>query len=359
MDTSAAMHIGRPRAALAQVDADDPDAFHHCFAEVNGIRMHYVDEGQGPLVILLHGFPYLWYMWRRQIVALAEAGFRVVVPDQRGFGQTDRPDSIEAYDISQAVGDMVGLVAALGEKSAVIVGHDLGAWVAQAAAMLRPDLFRGLVMLNTPVPPRGKVKPSVGLREMAKGRVYHHLYFQQIGKPDRELASDPRKTLRSVFYSVSGSAVGAERWRLFVEPGEPILNAFTEPKEFPSWLSARAIDYYVDEYTRTGFTGALNYYRCRDRNWEITSFLDGAVIRQPSLFIGGAADPSLEPIEIRGLYDRLDTYLPGLQKKVLLPGVGHSPAEERADQVNELLLKFLERPDCSVRPGSASSNITA
>ena len=98
MDTSAEA-LDQPRAAWGQVDADDPGAFNHCFAEVNGIRMHYVDEGQGPLVILLHGFPYLWYMWRRQIVALAEAGFRVVVPDQRGFGQTDRPDSIEAYDI--------------------------------------------------------------------------------------------------------------------------------------------------------------------------------------------------------------------------------------------------------------------
>ncbi|SAL53662.1 alpha/beta hydrolase fold protein [Caballeronia turbans] len=341
MDTSAAM--GQPPAPMGQLDADDPAAFRHCFAEVNGIRMHYIDEGRGPLVILLHGFPYLWYMWRRQIGALAAAGFRVVVPDQRGFGQTDRPAAIEAYDISQSVGDMVGLMKVLGETSAVIVGHDLGAWVAQAAAMLRPDLFRGLVMLNTPVPPRGKVKPTVGLREMAKGRVYHHLYFQQIGKPDREFAGDPRKTMRSVFYSVSGSAVGAERWRLFVEPGKPILNAFTDPKEFPSWLSARAIDYYVDEYTRTGFTGAINYYRCRDRNWEITAFLDGAVVHQPSLFIGGAADPSLEPVEIRGIYDRLDTYLSGLQKKVLLPGVGHAAAEESVDQVNALLLEFLEQ----------------
>src|SRR6476660_9640960 len=111
MDTSAAMHIGRPRAALGQVDADDSDAFNHCFAEVNGIRMHYIDEGEGSLIILLHGFPYLWYMWRRQIVALTEAGFRVVVPDQRGFGQTDRPDSIEAYDISQSVGDLVSLLS--------------------------------------------------------------------------------------------------------------------------------------------------------------------------------------------------------------------------------------------------------
>ena len=344
METRTSMRIGQPLAAMAPADADDPDAFNHCFAEVNGIRMHYIDEGQGPLVILLHGFPYLWYMWRRQIVALAEAGFRVVVPDQRGFGQSDRPDAIEAYDMSQAVGDMVGLMAALGETSAVIIGHDLGAWVAQASALLRPDLFRGLVMLNTPVPPRGKVKPTVGLQAMAKGRVYHHLYFQQLDKPDRELAHDPRKTLSSVFYSISGSAVGAERWRLFVEAGEPILNAFTEPKgEFPSWLSPRSLDYYVAEYTRTGFTGALNYYRCRDRNWEITAFLDGAKVSQPSLFIGGAADPSLEPVEIRGLYEQMDAYLPALRKKVLLPGVGHSAAEESPAQVNELLLEFLEQ----------------
>jgi pimeloyl-ACP methyl ester carboxylesterase len=331
--------------AWARADVDDPEVFNHCFAEVNGIRMHYVDEGQGPLVILLHGFPYLWYMWRRQIPALAAAGYRAVAPDQRGFGQSDRPDAVEAYDMSQAVGDMVGLMKVLGETSAVIIGHDVGAFVAQAAAMLRPDLFRGLVMLNTPVPPRGKVKPTVGLRAMARGKVFHHLYFQELGKPDRELSSDPRRTLSSIFYSISGSAVGTERWRLFIEPGEPILNAFTEPTILPSWLSSQALDYYVAEYSRTGFTGALNYYRCRDRNWEITAFLDGATVRQPSLFIGGAADPSIEPIEIRGIYEQLETYLLTLWKKVLLPGVGHSAAEESVDRVNELLVEFLARLD--------------
>ncbi|WP_256354075.1 alpha/beta fold hydrolase [Variovorax sp. dw_308] len=338
---STATHVGQPRPALGQVDADNPDAFNHCFAEVNGIRMHYVDEGQGPLVILLHGFPYLWYVWRRQIGALAEAGYRVVVPDQRGFGQTDQPDSIEAYDMSQAVGDVVGLMAALGETSAVIVGHDLGAGVAQAAAMMRPDLFRGLVMLNTPAPPRGKEKPSVGWRAMAKDKTFYQLYFQQVGKADREMSRDPRKTLRSIFYAISGAATGKERWRLFVEPGETFPDTFPEPKDFPSWLSPRALDYYVDEYTRTGFTGTLNYYRCRDRNWEISAFLHGAVVRQPSLFIGGASDPALE--QIVGLYDQLETYLLGLRNKILLPGVGHSAAEERPDQVNELLLGFLEQ----------------
>lgn len=330
-----------PTNACPRRDADDPQAFNHRFAQVNGIRMHYVDEGYGPLVILLHGFPYLWYMWRGQIPALAAAGYRVVAPDQRGFGQSDRPQAIEAYDISQSVGDLVGLMKALGESSAVIVGHDLGAWVAQAAAMLRPDLFRALVMLNTAVPPWRPVRPTTALKHMVGDKNYHHLYFQQLGKPDREMSADPRKTLRSIYYSVSGSAVGAERWRLFFEPGEALLDAFTDPRELPAWLSPRAIDYYVDQYTRTGFTGAINYYRCRDRNWEITSFLDGAVVRQPSMFIGGAADASLEPAPVRAQYEQLETYLPGLRKKVLLPGVGHSAAEERVDQVNALLLDFL------------------
>lgn len=325
--------------AWAGTNVDDPQAFNHCFAEVNGIRMHYVDEGQGPLVILLHGVPYLWYMWRRQIPALVKAGYRVVVPDQRGFGQTDRPEAVEAYDMGQAVGDMVGLLQVLGEKSAVVVGHDLGAWIAQGAAMLRPDLFRALVMLNTPAPPRGKVKPSDGWRAMAQDKTFYHAYFQQRGKPDRELDHDPRKTLRSMFYSISGSATGAERWRLFIEPGETVLDTFTDPKEFPAWLSPEALDYYVSEYTRTGFTGMLNYYRCRDRNWELMPFLDGAVVRQPSMFIGGANDPALE--QIAGLYDQLETYLVGLRKKVLLPGVGHSAAEESVERVNELLLEFL------------------
>ncbi|MGW8462497.1 alpha/beta fold hydrolase [Pseudomonas sp. CLCA07] len=326
-------------------DVDAPHAFAHHFVDINGIRMHYVEEGQGPLVILLHGFPYLWYMWRRQIPVLASAGYRVVAPDLRGFGLSDSPAAVEAYDMSQAVGDIVCLMEALGETCAIVVGHDLGAWVAQSCAMLRPELFRALVMLNTPVPPRGRIRPTDGLRAMAKGKGYHHLYFQQLEKPDRELAADTRKTLRSIFYSVSGDAVGAERWRLFIEPDEPILNAFTDPVAFPAWLSPQAIDHYVDEYTRAGFTGPLNYYRCRDRNWEISAFLDGAVISQPSMFIGGANDPSIEPPQIRGLYDQLETYLVGLRKKVLLPGVGHAAAEETPEQINALLLEFLEQLD--------------
>lgn len=341
MDTQIGKANSTSARRLSQFDADDPTVFNHCAVEVNGVTIHYVDEGQGPLVILLHGFPYLWFMWRRQIVALADAGYRVIAPDQRGFGQSEQPSEIRAYDISQSVGDLVGLMAAIGETSAVIVGHDLGASVAQAAALLRPDLFRALAMLSTPVAARGKVRPTVGLRAMAKGRVYHHLYFQQLEKPDREFAANTAKTLRSIYFSVSGSAKGSERWRLFVDAGEPILNAFTDPKKLPSWLSKSAMDYYIAEYGRTGFTGAINYYRCRDRNWEITAFLDGAVVSQPSMFIGGAQDPALDAAEIRAIYDQLEQWHPGMRTKILIPGVGHSAAEEAVETVNELLLDFL------------------
>jgi pimeloyl-ACP methyl ester carboxylesterase len=324
----------------AQVDNDNPSGFNHRYASVNGIRMHYVDEGKGPLVLLLHGFPYLWYMWRHQIRVLANAGYRVVAPDLRGFGQSESPIAVEAYDLTQAVGDVVGLMRTLGETNGVVIGHDLGAWIAHAAAMMRPDLFRGLVMFNTPVPARGPVKPSVGWEALkAQGRTFHHAYFQQPEKPDREMALDTRKTLRSIYYSISGSAKGTDRWRILFGFDESLLDSFTDPNELPAWLSERALDHYVAEYERTGFTGAINYYRCRDRNWEITSFLEGAVIHVPSMFIGGEADAAMDLSS--DAYDGLESHILDLRRKMLLPGVGHSVPEEAPQKTQKLLLEFL------------------
>lgn len=317
---------------------DDPRSFNHKFAHVNGIRLHYVEEGQGPLVILVHGFPYLWYAWRAQIRALAADGYRVVAPDLRGYGQTDQPDSVEAYDHTHLVGDLVGLMKALDETSAVIVGHDVGAGVVNAAALMRPDLFRAVGVLCTPPGTRGPAKPSVVWKAMEKNNVFYQHYFQDT-KADREMASDPRRFLLSVMYGVSGSATDADRSRIFVEKGETILDIATLPAQFPSWLSEVARDYYVSEYTRTGFTGVLNQYRCRDMNWEVTSFLDGAIVRQPSICIMGQDDPVFPAV--KGAYEKLEAHMTNLRKKVMLPGVGHAAAEEQPSKVNELLLEFL------------------
>jgi len=321
------------------LSVDDPQGFNHHFARTNGIDLHYVEEGQGPLVILLHGFPYLWYMWRRQIRALAAAGYRVVAPDIRGFGQSEC--SHQDCDMLHCVGDLVGLMQQLGESSAVIIGHDLGAWVAYTAAQTRPDLFRALGILNTPVTPRDAQPPSDGWKmlESKTGKRFYQEYFQH-AQAEQEMDADIRKTLRSIYYAISGDAQGAERWRLFIGKEENFLDTVFDPVQFPDWLTQQAQDYYVSQYSRNGFVGPLSHYRARDRNWQQSAFLEGCKIQQPSFFIGGAGDPAAELFMPN--FDKLESHMPNLRSKTLLEGVGHSAAEEQPDQVNQLLLAFLD-----------------
>ena len=325
-------------------NVDDPNSFTHRFAQINGIRIHFVEEGQGPLVILLHGIPYLWYTWRRQIRALATAGYRVIAPDIRGFGQSDCPSDVQNYGLFYSVGDLVGLMEELGESTAVIVGHDLGAWVANAAIQLRPDLFRALVMLNTPVGPREVLRPSVSWEKLriATGKRGHHDYFQN-PHVDQVLNADIRKTLRSILYSVSGRAIGEERWNPLIGEGETLLDTLLNPIQLPDWLSDGVLDYYVSEYSRNGFTPMLNHYRNRDRNWEQMAFLEGVKQQQPAMFIGGADDvlaPFFMPI-----FDKLENFMPNMQTKVLLKGVGHDAPEEQPNVVTSMLLEFLQNLD--------------
>ena len=227
--------------------ADDPQSFSHHFAQTNFIRTHYVEEGQGPLVILVHGIPYIWYWWRRQIRPLAAAGYRVVAPDVRGFGQSDCPADTRRYSIFHAVADIVDLMAALGENAAVIVGHDMGSRIARAAVEMRPDLFRGLVMINSPVGRWESSKPSDGWKKIqaATGKRFYHHYLQDGGE---EMNEDVRKTLRSAFYSVSGSAARSQqlfqpsqRWRKFCIRGRTcaVPYEFREPISLPSLIHTR------------------------------------------------------------------------------------------------------------------------
>lgn len=320
---------------------NNPESFTHHFADVGGLRLHYVDEGDGPLVALIHGFPYLWYTWRHQIRPLAAAGFHVVAPDLRGFGQSDAPDGVENYEILRAVGDVVGLTNALGKTSAVLIGHDLGSRVAYYAASLRPDLFRAFVMLNSPEGLRAARKPSDGWKQIlaTTGKRYYHDYFQKPGVADAEMNADICKTLRSSLYSVSASASADERWRPLLNVGETIPDTSFDPERLPAWLPREAIDYYTNEYQRHGFTPPLNYYRCLDRNWEQTAFLEGRKPQQPALFIGGAEDPGRE--FFAPVYERLESDLPHLRSKVLLDGVGHDAAEEDPETVTQILLQFL------------------
>ena len=273
-----------PKAAAAEpsgagpeptswVDAAMPEVTHRMIA-TNGIRLHVAEQGQGPLVILCHGFPECWYSWRHQLRALAQAGFRAVAPDLRGYGRSDRPEEVEKYTILHDIGDIVGLVDALGAGQAVIAGHDVGATVAWQAALLRPDRFRAVVALSVPFRPRGfgGAVPPTTLMPRNEDAVFYQL-FLQTPEAEAALGRDVRRTFRSQFYSLSGdrppSAGGGFAGGMVPRKGAPLTN----PASLPAWITESDIDVYVEEFTRSGFRGPLGWYRNVDRGWELHGFL--------------------------------------------------------------------------------------
>src|SRR5246500_2520180 len=181
----------------------------HRTVETNGIRMHLAEAGAGPLVMLCHGFPESWYSWRYQLTALADAGFHAVAPDMRGYGQSDRPDAIDQYTLLHLVGDMVGVLDALGAEQAVIAGHDWGAPVAWHAALLRPDRFRAVIGLSVPYRPRGPVRPTTVMPQ-TDDALFYQLYFQTPGVAEAELERDVAHTVRRILYSIAGEAAPRE-----------------------------------------------------------------------------------------------------------------------------------------------------
>jgi pimeloyl-ACP methyl ester carboxylesterase len=317
------------------------EGVNHRFIETNGIRMHLAEQGAGSLVVLCHGFPECWYSWKHQLPVLAEAGYHAVAPDQRGYGQTDRPEPIEAYHILQLTADMVGLVHALDEGRAIIVGHDWGAPVAWHCALLRPDIFHAVVLLSVPYLQRSwqDIRPTDAMKRMAGELEFYQLYFQEAGKAEAELEADVRLTMRMFLYAASGDPPPEKRWRFLFRKSEKLLDTGSLPETLPSWLTEQDLDVFTSEFERTGFRGGLNWYRNIDRMWELTPCLSGARLRQPALFIAGEVDPVIAMY--RAAFETMEQTVPGLRKKVLLPGAGHWIQQERPAQVNQLLLEFL------------------
>jgi pimeloyl-ACP methyl ester carboxylesterase len=309
----------------------------HRFTNVNNIRMHYAEMGDGPHVLLCHGFPESWYSWRHQIRALADAGFHAIAPDMRGYGQTDRPAAVEAYDIFQLTGDLVGLVNALGGEPVVIVGHDWGAWITQVAALLRPDLFRAAGLLSVPFLPRLAISPSTWEQQKYPGKIFYQQIFRSPGS-EKIFETDIRGSIMNALYAGSGEPPPEQRWKFAVDPKE-VGNTTPPVKIRPNFLTDADIDFFVGEFQRSGFAGGLNYYRNTDRNWALTPFLDGAKLRQPTLFVAGDRDAV---VDFWGEdVDAMERYVPELTKKVILPGVGHWTQQESPAEVNRLLIEFL------------------
>jgi pimeloyl-ACP methyl ester carboxylesterase len=318
----------------------------HLVIETNGIRMHLAEQGQGPLVLLCHGFPELWYSWRHQLSALAAAGFHAVAPDMRGYGQTDCPEAIDQYNLLQLVGDMVGLLDALGHETAVIAGHDWGAPVAWHAALLRPDRFRAVIGLSVPFIPRGSDYPSKSFPE-SDDTVFYQSYFQSPGVAERDLQRDVGLTMRTLLYQSSGDALhpaikSKQSGHVFMVPRKGGMMAnWANPTSLPPWLTETDLEIYAHQFKRTGYRGGLNWYRNIDRNWELLAPFAGLKITVPALLIAGDRDIVLAFRGMDQIVANLSKYVPKLQKTLILPGCGHWTQQERPSEVIEAMLEFL------------------
>jgi pimeloyl-ACP methyl ester carboxylesterase len=307
---------------------------------VEGGRIHLVEQGDGPLVLLVHGFPESWYSWRHQLPALAGAGYRAVAIDVRGYGRSSKPTAIDEYRLVRLVADGVGVLDSLGEDTAVIVGHDWGSPIAWTSALLRPDRFRALATLSVPYASPGPTRPTDAFRRLGGDEEFYISYFQEPGRAEAEIEEDVRSWLRGFYISASGDAPPPPDGTMAtVRPGGKLKDRFAQPEELPKWLTEADLDFYVGEFERTGFTGPLNRYRCVDLDWRDLAAFTRRPITVPTLFVGGELDGPT--IWGAGAIARFGETLPDLRGSHILPGSGHWVQQERPDDVNNLLLEFL------------------
>jgi pimeloyl-ACP methyl ester carboxylesterase len=320
----------------------------HGNINTNGIDIHYVEQGEGPLVIFCHGFPESWYSWRHQISAIAKAGYRAVALDMRGYGQTSKPESIDAYSLSHLVGDVVGAVSELGHDKAVVIGHDWGGPVAWYSALMHPDIFTAVAVLSVPYNPPMTLPDGMKLTDMmalyAGDRNYYRLYFQELGIVEAELEKDVHRNMLGMFYTLSGDIIAdgihEKGWDGYFPKGQSFLSQVVIPATLPKWLSEQDLQFYVDELSNSGFRGGVNWYRNINRMPDILAPFIGEKINQPSLYLYGEHD--LICNNTPKIVDALRSQLPNLKDVVKIRGAGHWVQEEKPDQINAALINFLD-----------------
>ncbi|MGY9074192.1 MAG: alpha/beta fold hydrolase [Acidimicrobiales bacterium] len=325
----------------------------HGNVEANGINIHYVTQGEGPLVVFCHGFPESWYSWRHQIPAVAAAGYRAVGLSMRGYGGTSAPQDIDAYSIHHLIGDVTAVVNALGEETAVVVGHDWGAPVAWYSALMRPDMFRAVAALSVPfMPATGSLPDGVTVNDVMKmmagpDRDYYRLFFQEPGVAEADLEADIERSMRGFLYTISGDAISngdlAGGWDGHFPAGTALSEHFVIPDALPEWLSEDDLAFYVDEITKSGFRGGLNWYRNINRLPGALAPWVGATINQPSFYMGGSTD--LIAGNTPEAIDAMRTTLPDLRHLEIIEGAGHWLQQEFAEQVSSALVNFLNGLD--------------
>jgi len=315
----------------------------HRRVKTNAIELHVAESGpsDGELVVLCHGFPELWYSWRHQLPALGAAGYRVIAPDLRGYGDSDRPERVEDYGIGPLTADLLGLVDEAGHDKAVFVGHDWGALIVWDLCRLHPDRVAAACPMSVPLfnPP---VAPTELFEAMFPGQFFYILYFQDVGPAEKELGADPRRTMRGILWAASGDAMGDTP---STEPrpreGTGLLDVMVDaPAQLPAWLTEDDVDTYAAAFEKSGFFGPVSFYRNLDANWRLVHDIPLETISMPVAFIAGARDPVIAGPAGAGV-GVMEQVLPDFRGATLIDGAGHWNQQEKPEETNAALLKFL------------------
>lgn len=311
----------------------------HRTIQTNGINLHIAEAGEGPLVLLLHGFPELWYSYRHQIPALAAAGYHAVAPDVRGYGESDKPHAVEAYAMKELIKDYLGLLDALGEEKAVIVGHDWGAPMAWNSAALHPERYRAVVGMSVPYLPRGPMPPLQMMKAMFQDNFFYILYFQEEGVAEAEFEADVERSMRLFIWGASGEARSISGFGTAMagkKAGAKLFDGVQDVQGVPPWMTEADLQYFVERFKKGGFRGPINRYRNMDRDWEELPELQDRKIEQPALFLYGTADGVMTFAPM----DPMKQLVPNL-KIVAFEGAGHWTQQERPEDTNRELIAFL------------------
>lgn len=304
----------------------------------NGVQLKTVVEGDGPLVILLHGFPQCWYLWRHQIAPLVAAGYRVAVPDQRGYGESSAPPDTSDYGIRALCADVVGLAEALGSPQFKLIGHDWGCIVAWNTALLYPDKCTAVMGLSVP---SWRIGPEAIDPPGMDSRFWYIRYFQQPQVAETELERDLEKSLLTIYHGVSGDAPpGTFLGQLALPRNCGLLDAMpAPPAELPAWLTREDLDYYVNTYRASGFRGPINWYRNIPVNVRNTPELEGRRFTQPAAFAAGELDLGLQfSTKWR---EHLEAGFDDLRSIDIIEAAGHWLQMEKPEATTAAIMRFL------------------
>ena len=312
--------------------------------DAGAVRLRVAIEGEGPLVLMVHGFPESWFSWRHQLTPIAEAGFTAAAIDVRGYGGSDKPEPIAAYDMESLTADVAGVAAALQpSRPAILVGHDWGAPIVWNSALSRPEAFSAVAGLSVPfsgVPAR----PFTEIFDEAftqKGHFFYQAWFQKVGPPEAEAEADVRGFLRKFYYGISGDAPDGTWPQKGVEA--TLLEGMVDPEVFPAWLPDEALDYYVNEFEQSGFRGPINRYRNHERDFAWLQQFKGRKLQMPTLLIGGDRDPAFNGFgRIADPGAMMRQHVTDLRGVHVLKGCGHWTQQERPAEVNALLVPWLK-----------------